>query len=410
LPEHFEKNFSLRHLGAFAATVTFGRIALAGENLRRSASAVSRSIAILEEKFGRPLLTRLQSGLSPTPVGELVAERCAIMRRELEALHGHLTAGGDGAVHDNASTFQMHIDVSRLRAIAAVHDFGSVNRASQVVGVTQPAISTTIRHLETDLGIELFSRTPSGMIATPAGVATALCFKRLLSELRKIKDDVDSFDGVASGLASVGGLAYSRNALLPEAINRVLKHFPQVVVRTVEGPITSLISGMHAGEIDVLICAEPNPALLEGVMVEPIVRDPMGLFAAKTHPLAQQKKLSAGDIANYPFILPPLGSVTRKMLDDVFTRATGQPPQGNVETSSNAVIRYLLLHSEQICFRSIIEFDAEKPLGRIVPLDLGFDLPDRSICLLQRAGVRRTAAVDGFLGIVRQIAAATREG
>ncbi len=245
------------------------------------------------------------------------------------------------------------------------------------------------------------------MIATPAGVASTLCFKRVLSELRKMKDDVDSFDGVSSGMVCVGGLAYSRRALLPEAIKRVLSAYPKIVVRTVESPIGALLAGMHAGEIDLLICAHPNPALLEGVSVEPIVRDPMGLFVSENHPLAHRQALSVHDVLRHPFILPPQGSVTRELLEGVFVEAAGQRPQGSVETASYSMIRYLLLHANLICFRSITTFDSEMPPGRIVPLDLEFELPERSICLLQRCGVRQTAAVSDFLKIVRQIASSS---
>ena len=223
-----DKNFSLRHLGIFLSVLEYGRIALAGERLRRSPSAVSRSIALVEERFGRPLISRAQDGIAPTPVGTLVAERCRIIQDELEDLRALLLKGHETGARENASVFQMHVDVSRLRALVAVHDFGSVNRASQVLGVTQPAISTSIRSLETDLGVDLFSRAPSGMIATPAGVASTLSFKRVLAELRRIDDDVTSFDGESAGLVCVGGLAYSRNALLPEADAAGLRERPTV--------------------------------------------------------------------------------------------------------------------------------------------------------------------------------------
>ncbi len=399
-----EKNFSLSHLGTFLTVLQHGRISLAGEQLHRSPSAVSRSIAILEKKFGRALLARSQSGVSPTSEGELVAARCQIIQSELTDLRDRLTGASDSDVRANASIFQLHIDVSRLRAVIAVHDFGSVQRACQLLAVSQPAVSTSIRHLETDLAVELFSRNPTGMIATPAGISSTLCFKRVLSELRKMKDDVDSFDGVSSGLVSVGGLAYSRSALLPETISRSLSSYPQIVVRTVEGPIGALLASMHAGEIDVLICAHPNPALIEGVSVEPIARDPMGLFVSADHPLAHRKGLTARDVLEYPFILPPRGSVTRDLLEGVFVETVGRPPQGSVETSSYSVIRYLLLNSDLICFRSRIEFASEMPLERITRLDLDFDLPARNICLLQRQGVRQTAAVKDVLDIVRQVA------
>ncbi len=404
MPGLVDNNFSLSHLGVFAAVLEHGRISRAGKHLRRSPSAVSRSIGILEAKFGRSLLARAQDGVSPTPEGALVAARCQIIHSELTDLRDRLARANNRAVRANASIFQMHIDVSRLKALIAVHDFGSVQRACQFLAVSQPAVSASIRHLETDLGVELFSRTPTGMIATPAGVSSTLCFKRVLSELRKMKDDVDSVDGEASGVVCVGGLAYSRKALLPEAIKRVLASRPHIVVRTVEGPIAALVAAMQAGDIDVLICAHPNPALLEGVSVEPIVKDPMGLFVSESHPLAHRTALSAEEVLGYPFILPPQGTVTRALLDEVFTKAAGRPPRGSVETASFSVIRYLLINAEQICFRSITTFNSETQSRRIVPLDLDFALPERSICLLQRCGVRRTAAVSDFLDIVRQIA------
>jgi LysR family transcriptional regulator of gallate degradation len=410
VPGLVDNNFSLSHLAVFAAVLKYGRISRAGEHLRRSPSAVSRSIGILEKKFGHPLLARSQDGVSPTPEGSLVAARCRIIQSELSDLRDRLAQANGGTVRANASVFHMHIDVSRLRALIAVHDFGSVQRACQLLAVSQPAVSASIRHVETDLGVELFSRTPTGMIATPAGVSSTLCFKRVLSELRKMKDDVDSADGVSSGVVNVGGLAYSRKALLPEAIKRVLSSCPRIVVRTVEGPIAALVAAMQAGDIDVLICAHPNPALLEGVSVEPIVRDPMGLFVSENHPLAHRKALSAEEVLAHPFILPPQGSVTRDLLEEVFTKAAGRPPRGSVETASFSVIRYLLLNADQICFRSITTFNSETPSGRIVPLDLDFALPVRSICLLQRCGVRRTAAVSDFLDIVRRIASSYTAG
>lgn len=410
MPSLVHGNLSLSHLGTFATVLKHGRISRASRELRRSASTVLRSINLLEERFGRALLVRSQSGVSPTPEGALVAARCRTIQSELWNLRDQLAQANGARLRANAAAFGMHIDVSRLRALIAVHDFASVQRACQLLEVSQPAVSMSIRHLETDLGVALFSRAATGMIATPAGVASSVCFKRVLSELRKMKDDVDSFDGAASGVVCAGGLAYSRSALLPEAIKRVLASHPKVVVRTVEGPIGALLAAMHAGEIDVLICARPNPSLLKGVEVEPVVRDPMGLFVADNHPLAHRRALPARELLRYPFILPPLGSVTRELLDRVFVEQAGSPPRGSVETSSQSVIRYLLLHSEQISFRSHTTFSSEMQPAGIVPLDLDFALPERTICLLQRSGVRLTAAVGGFLEIVRQVASSYEAG
>lgn len=405
MPDHIDRNFSLGHLGALASVLEHGRISAASDALRRSPSAVSRSIGILEEKYGRALLVRSASGVAPTPEGELVAERCHIIQAELDGLLVRLNQAVKGGVRANAALFQMQVDVSRLRALIAVHDFGSAQRACLPLDITQPAVSASIHHLETDLGTKLFSRTATGMIATPAGVSCAFSFKRVLSELRKIHDDVDSCDGISQGLVCIGGLAYSRKALLPEAINRTRSSHPGIVVRTIEGTIGALLTALHAGEIDALICAQPSPALLEGVAMERIVWNRMGLFTSRHHPLAERTRLTAEEVLSYPFILSPAGTVTRRLLDEGFVDAAARVPTGTVETASYSIIRYLLLNSEMVAFRSIREFDLEMPSERIVCLDLAFELPGRWICLLQREGVRQTAAVEDFLDTLRTVAA-----
>ena len=353
--------------------------------------------------FGRTLLLRSQSGFVLTTEGELAAARCRIIQAEISSWRDFLRRSGNPELRDNASFFRMDVDISRLRVMAAVHDLGSAQRVSRYLSLSQPAISLSVRQLEADLGVELYRRTPKGMIATAAGVTGASCAKRILSEIAKMREDIASVDGVSSGLVCVGGLAYSRNALLPGAIDRLLASNPRILVRTVEGPIGALLIAMHAGEIDARICARPESSLLEGVTVEPIVEDRMALFVSSDHPLASRRGLCARDILEYPFILPPVGTVTRNMLDRIFMEHTGRTPEGAVETSSYALIRKLLLKSHLISFRSGFEFDAE-PDGRIVPLDLAFALPRRPICVLQRRGARLTSAVRDFLSVIRDIA------
>ena len=399
-------NFSLSHLSAFIVVLESGRVSAASAMLRRSHSAISRSIALLEHRFKCTLLTRSPAGVKPTSKGVACNARCQIIKRELLELRDLLISSGHVGLRRRATAlFRMHVDVSRLRAIVAVHDFGSVQNAAHFLAVSQPAVSSSISSLEKDLDIALFVRTPGGMIATPAGVSAAISFKRIISELRKIKDDTASVDGASSGLVCVGGLAYSRNALLPKVIKHVLANFPQIVVRTVEGPIDALLMALHAGDVDIIICARPDPALLEGIVVEPLVQDRMRLFVFRDHPLARRKKLHGQDVIQYPFILPPIGSITRKLLDTAFQKAAGRTPEGSVETSSYTIIRKLLVGTCQVCFRSVSEFAHDLSDRQIVQLDVDFDLPSREICLLQRKGAVATNAVSDVIKTIRQIAA-----
>lgn len=394
----------LRHFRAFSTVVRTGRLSTASLESQRSPSALSRSIAILENAFGCSLMVRGQSRLTSSVTGALVAQRCALISRELSDCRDQISRFGRAPIRRNAALFEMLTDTSHLRALVAVHDFKSVRRAAQVLSVSQPAISYSVRLLEADLGIELFSRMPTGMIATPAGITVTVCARRILSEISKMFDDVRSAEGISTGVVCVGGLAYSRTALLPEAIKRVLSRHPNIVVRTVEGPIDHLLASLLGDEIDTVLCAYPDRALLNGVDIEPIAHDPMGLFVSHDHPLAQRSAIGHADLLAYPFILPPEGSITRKLLERFFTDHGYSAPEGRAETSSNSVVRNLLIGSHNIAFRSLREFHSLQSDDKIVPLDVTPRLPERQICVLQRKGVQLTAAVGSFLKIVREVA------
>src|SRR3546814_12571081 len=79
-------SISLRHLSAFMAALEQGRIAGASRRIRRSSYAIARSIGLLEQELGRPLLARSQRGLAPTAAGALVAAPCQLIGAALSAL------------------------------------------------------------------------------------------------------------------------------------------------------------------------------------------------------------------------------------------------------------------------------------------------------------------------------------
>jgi len=393
---------ALRHFRAFLAVSETGSFTVAGANLRRSVSAVSRSVALLEAMFEHSLLERGAAHHDLTAEGQAVALRCAIIRDELRACRDQVLRYHGARVPESSALFAMMVDCIHLRALVVVRDFRSVQRAANALSVSQPAVSYSVCLLEAEVGTALFTRLPSGMIATPAGESVSLSARRILSELARMTDDVHSAKGISSGLVCVGALAYSRSAVLPGAIRNILVHHPEISVRTVEGHIDQLVAALHGGEVDALLCALPDRSLLDGVDIEPFARDRMGLFVRHGHPLAHCPSVPLAALLEYDFILPPQGTITRKLLEGFF-RSYGLPmPQGRVETSSYSLVRALLTGSNLIAFRTRREFAPDPTGSTVTSLDLAVPLPERDICFLRRKGAQPTAALQTFLQIVRE--------
>ena len=67
----------------------------------------------------------------------------------------------------------MDVDTRLLRYFAAVAEEGNLTRAAQRLFVSQPALTKQIRQLESQLGVQLFTRSRAGMALTAAGQALA---------------------------------------------------------------------------------------------------------------------------------------------------------------------------------------------------------------------------------------------
>ncbi|HEV7435999.1 MAG TPA: LysR family transcriptional regulator, partial [Pseudorhizobium sp.] len=138
-PEHAD--LSLKHLRAFLCVIDAGSLSQASEVARRSPSTLSRSIAILQELLATALIDRSPFGLAVTAAGDSVVRRARIVERELGLCRDLLIRSHRANIRSGAALFRMQVDVAHLRALTAVVDYRSVQRAAHRLGLSQPAVS-----------------------------------------------------------------------------------------------------------------------------------------------------------------------------------------------------------------------------------------------------------------------------
>ena len=148
-----------------------------------------------------------------------------------------------------------NLDVALLRTFAAVADRRSMTGASQVLHLTQGAVSQQIARLEGFVGDALFWREPRGLRLTPAG-------ERLLGRARKLlalSDEIWSeiHGGVVSGPVRLG-LPYDLvGTHLAPALKSYCETFPRVDLTLVCLPSPDLLAAIRDGRLDVAVVEEP---------------------------------------------------------------------------------------------------------------------------------------------------------
>jgi len=379
---------NLRHLRAFSAVAAAGSVAAAAEALYRVASAVTRSVLDLEAALGRPLFDRRARGMALNAYGELVQVRALRIEREFEEARTQLVARGgmDGGA-DVHSLFTSILNGRRLAVVASLAQKRNMPAVAREFGITQPAISSALKDLESGLGVALFTRTARGLSPTPAGEIVAFYFKRVLSELRHIGPDIAASEGSLQGSVTVGALPLGRTQILPLAIASLLARHPQLHVSTVESPYDALAASLRSGDVDFILGAlRHNSGEVKDLQQQPLFEDRISVIARAGHPLAREKRIDFRMLREARWTLSRQGSPSRELLERFFSNARQAPPLPAVETGDLAVLRGLLLESDMLTAISPHQLRYEIRDGSLVVLDFPLEETRREIGLTQRLG------------------------
>ena len=184
------------------------------------------------------------------------------------------------------------MDFAELRVFAAVARLGSMNRAARELNTVQSNVTARIQSLETELGVELFTRNRRGTSLTSAG-------QRMLpfvSRLEKLMGDAKTAaqdEGEPNGTLSLGSLETTMALRLGPAMTRLAREYPDVTLIVRTGTTQKVIEEILAGAVDGGFVAGPltHPDLDQQV----VFREEMALitppFMRSTNDLATTAQL-----------------------------------------------------------------------------------------------------------------------
>jgi DNA-binding transcriptional LysR family regulator len=241
------------------------------------------------------------------------------------------------------------LDSRRLRHFLAVYDLRSIGQAAEKLYVTQPALSKSIRQLEEDLGVQLFDRTPLGVVPTVFGETLAQHARIIRAEMRHAETELANLRGAVKGHVTVGVGPSIAAYLMPLATQRVRQSKPGISLTVVEGLSDTLIPALRRGEIDFAVGTWPRVA--DGdLTAEVIVRDRVSVVAGPDHPLAGRRDVPLADLLDYPWILPPETQRWRQILEETFLAEGLAPPVPAVSSNSASFIRMTLLDQKSLSY------------------------------------------------------------
>lgn len=146
-----------------------------------------------------------------------------------------------------------HLDLTRLRVLAAVARTGSVTAAARELHYAQPSVSHHLARLEAEAGIALLQRAGRGVRLTEAGRLLAARAEEILGRVEGARRELDALVGLRAGRARLAAFPSALATLVPAAVAGLRAAHPGLGVGLVEAEPPEAIAALQAGDVDVAL-------------------------------------------------------------------------------------------------------------------------------------------------------------
>jgi len=207
----------------------------------------------------------------------------------------------------------MALDDHKLRVFCAVAETKSFSKASEIIHLTQPAVSLQIQALEELYGTKLFDRSSSAVTLTPAGEILYKYAKHILALYASAEKEIGELTGLVRGSVAIGASTTIGNYLIPSVVADFRKTRPKIKVHLQVGNTKRIVELLKGGNIDIGLVEGEVPK--QKLTKEKLLDDELVLIVPPQHPLAKKTEVSIFEITTEPFIVREEGSGTRQMIE-----------------------------------------------------------------------------------------------
>lgn len=290
-----------------------------------------------------------------------------------------------------------------LRTLIEVARQRSVGKAAEVLHVTQPAVTKTIRELEDILGVKLFEKEGRGIRITGPG---EVFLRHAGASIAAIQQGIDGLDRTSAGPPlRIGALPTVSARIMPRAMELFLREQTDSPVKIVTGENTVLLDQLRLGELDLVIGRLAAPEQMSGLDFDYLYSEQVRFAVRAGHPLLARVPFDFTAIRNHPILMPPPGSIIRPFVDR-FLVAQGLYPLPNaIETVSDSFGRAFVQQTDAIWIISegVIARDVDGGLLELLPVDT--TETRGAVGLTTREGAASNAGLDILIKTLRETVA-----
>lgn len=228
-----------------------------------------------------------------------------------------------------------------LHVFTVIVEQSSMNKASALLNLSQPALSRKLVKLENEIGAQLFRRIGKRLELTRIGQLTYDYAVELRQLHRNYLQTVTEFTATGRTSLTIGASLTTLQTTLPDLIQMLTSTHPEYDIKAITGKTHEIVSYVREHKVDIGIVASSidDPSL----RCMPLFDDHLLLIVPRGHVMTEKGTLHVQDLNGLPMILFSKGTWYRILTDELFDKH-GISPDVRMEIDSfEAILR--LLHT-----------------------------------------------------------------
>ena len=293
------------------------------------------------------------------------------------------------------------MDDHKLKVFCTVAETKSFSKTSEIIHLTQPAVSLQIQALEEIYETKLFDRSSSTVTLTPAGEVLYKYAKEILALYATAEKVIGKVTGLVKGSITIGACSNIGNYLLPSVITDFSKTHLKTKIHLLVSNTKRVIELLNSGNIDIGIVE--GDVVRQKMIVKKLISDELLLIVSPNHPWAKKKEVSISDLTKEPFIFREAGSGTRQMMEKFLSRhgITPQDMKVSVVLGSTEAIKDAVENGLGVSIISRWAARKENKYGTLRLLSLKEEKMVRDFSLIINKNSVSSNALDEFLTFLK---------
>ncbi|MEH3086622.1 MAG: LysR family transcriptional regulator [Xylophilus ampelinus] len=303
------------------------------------------------------------------------------------------------------SSITSRLRFRQLGLLVALEECGSLHRAAERLGMTQPGLTKALREVEATFGSELFVRTKQGVRPNELGQCLIRHARLLDADLEHLREEMNGVLRGSGGRVAVGAITGALHSVLVGALSELRRMQPALSVEVRESTSLDLLDAINGGRLDVAVGRITVTGQADQFDYEELMEESVAVAVGPRHALARARRVTLAQLAKCRWVFYPGNMPLRKLLEREFRQAGLDLPAYPIETSSSLVTMLMLKDDPRLVAlmaSATMDFCEEHGIARRLPLSIGSR--HEPFGIVTRRGARLSPAAEMLVRCLRAAA------